>query len=345
MKTICSSLLLASLAGLFLHAPACAASYELSFQSMYAPTHASNINVLVPWAESFAKLTNGDLVVNFYPSEAIVESRDAFNALKTGMLDMGYWAPTRQPKSFPYSMLCQLPLLVHGPTHSLNTYWKMYEEIPEFKRDLDSAGPLLSLWGPAPTALFSVKAPIRTPADIHGKRILTILPNDTELIKAIGGVPVYVAPGDVYVGLQRGMGEAYYCALPYASGQRIMEVTKYVTILPLSGGLMPISINQMIYDMLPEKYRTLIMEQSGRALAEAVCQSLEDDIGKSIERFSQAGAEIIYLSEAEMAPFRQKIETLIDSYWIPLFKEYGVKDPERLIEQSYAISNSVLAAE
>lgn len=317
-----------------------AAKYELNMQSHYPPAHVSYRTVLTLWAQEVSA-KNPDLNINLFANGAILESKEVQDGLINGMLDMAGWNPAMDPKAFPYAMLGQLPMLYNNSKEGTDLAWKMVEQIPEFKDSLDKGGLFLTIWGPATTGFFSVKTPVHTPADIKGKRVLIMMPSDSEAIKALGGIPVFVAPGDIYVGLQRGMGEMCYSAWPMANGMRLQEVCKYASDLPLQGSLLPVAMSKMVADHLPPEIVGIVTQSAGKDLAYRVSTSLDDDVVTCKERFLEAGGEIITLTEAEIAMFKASTQDLVKTYWIPYLKTLGIKNAEELVAKVYTLSNEV----
>ena len=235
-----------------------------------------------------------------------------------------------------------LPFLTKNSRHGTAVLNTMYESLPEYKQDTDNVGVPLAMWSSASFGISSVNIPVRSPADIKGRRVLITGASDSVAIEAWGGIPVFVTPSDVYVGLQRGMGEMYYTAIPYQKGLRVMEVAKYITPLPSTANQMVLSINRDLYEDLSDEQKQLLHSETGRALSERIAENLDADVENSLKLFEEAGAQVVNLSPEELEAFLDGLRTSIDGYWVENLKEVGIKgDTKAWINKYYEIAESV----
>ncbi|MBO4317015.1 MAG: TRAP transporter substrate-binding protein DctP [Mailhella sp.] len=342
MKKLSLSLLAAAL--LFLGAGTShAEKYELNFQAAYAPAHTVYKNVLTPWCEEVSA-QHPDLKVLLFAQGAILEPKEVQDGLVNGMLDMSVMNCTFDAKKYPASFLGNLPMLYDSSAMGTEFGWRLYNELPEYKDTLEKCAHVFCMWAPATTGFFSAKSPIHTPDDLKGKRVLVMLPSDVEVIKVLGGIPVLVAPGDIYVGLQRGMGELTYTAWPMANGLRLDEVCKYVTLCPFAASLMPHGISHMTANNLPKDVLQVILDNSGTKLSDKVSKALDEDVANVQARFRAAGCELIELNAEQLAAFQDKAKALVESYWIPFLESIGLKNAKELVAKTYAIADEVRAA-
>ena len=320
-----------------------AEKYELNYQTPYSPAHTIQKNVMVPWCDEVSA-KHPDLKIVLYATGAILESKEVQDGLTNGMLDMASFFPTMDPKKYPASMLGNLPMISDNSTMGTSVAWRLMEEVPEYKADLEKCADVLTIWAPASTGFFSVKDPIRSPEDLKGKRILTNMPADVPSIKALGGIPVVVTPGDVYVGLQRGMGEAIYTAWPMANGLRLDEVCKYATACPFASSFLPMGISKMTAENLPKDILGILKENTGKYLSGKVSEALDQDVEGVKKRFKDAGVEIIELTPESLEAFQSIAKGLVDSYWIPYLESIGLQNAKELVAKTYAISDEVRAS-
>ena len=342
MKKISACLIAESLLT-FSALPSQAEKYELNFQSAYAPAHTIQKNVLAPWCDEVSA-KHQDLKVVLFALGSILEPKEVQDGLVNGMLDMSSMALTMDGKKYPTSFLANLPLLFESSQMGTQFGWRLYDEVPEYKADVEKCGHLLSIWAPAPFAFFSAKSPIYSPDDLKGKRVLIALPSDAEPMKALGAVPVLVTPGDMYVGLQRGMGEVAYTAWPMANSLHLGEVCKYATLCPFGSGLMPLGLSNLTMKHLPGDVLKVLEENAGRALSDQVAAALDEDTKNVQSRFKEAGCELIVPNDEQRAAFEAKAKELVNTYWIPYMESLGVKNAKELIAKAYAISAEVRAS-
>ena len=317
------------------------AAENLNFQSIYGPAQTQNTEILMPWAESFAQKTNGELVVHFFPVSALVDVYEAGHALEDGAIDIAGWPAQAAPKETPYGYLFNLPFLTKNAQQGTALAWHMYETMPELKNELEKVGKTLTMWTSAAYSLCSVKPPINKLSDLKEKRILYVDATTSVIIEALGGIPVFITPGDVYVGLQRGMGEVFFGAIPYAKGLKVQEVVKYCTVLPPYQTLMVTSMNNDLFADLKPEWQQLFLDSSGRELSMKVAQNLDEDVANCLKIFQEEGVTIINLEESELDNFKSAVEKTRESFWYDNVREIGLKeDHKTLIDKYYEISES-----
>ena len=337
LKSILSVLAL----GALFAAPAYAAPIEMNFQSAWSPAQKQNAEAIVPWAESFEKASNGDMKMHVFFAGGLVEANALVDSIKSGMVDAGGWVMTDY-KQMPYVFMTGLPYIMKDQAHAYRVVHKFLEEVPEFKAEVESVGVFLSGASSAPFMIASREVPIHTPADIKGKRVLYWAPTFAEYIEAWGGIPVQVAPGDIYVGLQRGMGEMFLCGVSCVKGARVQEFCKYATALEMaSSGLFPYSMNRELFEKdMTDEQRKLTMELS-KDLGKRVLDSFLKDVEGAYAEFEAAGCKVIRLNQDELALFAKDAQEYIIPKIERKAKEAGVADPQAVVEKYMKIAASV----
>ncbi len=318
-----------------------AATIEMNFQSAWQPAQKQNPDAIEPWAASFAERSGGDMVMHVFYTGGLVENSALPEAIRSGMVDAGGWTFIDQ-KKMPYFFLTQLPYIGKNQAHAFRVFKKLIEEVPELCAELESVGVLLSSSVSAPCMIASRDTEIKSISDIKGKRVLCAVPTFSEYVEAWGGIPVSVSPGDVYVGLQRGMGEMMLCGISCVKGTRVHEVCKYAVDLGMTfTGLFPYSMNRELFekDMTPEQ-QTLTMEIS-KDLGKNVLDSFLSDVANSYKEFEAAGCHVYRLGEAENAEFIKVTRDNIVPNLVRKAKEAGLTDPETVINRYLEIAASV----
>ncbi len=321
----------------FLLAGTAMAETEMTMQSLYLPNQTQQKEIVIPWAEDIKSATKGEVVINVFPNRSI--TKDTISAIKNGSLDIGGYTPSTFAKDNPYGTLLSLPGLLKDAKHGAAMSYALYERVPEFKAEVEAIGVPLAMWSATHVAMTSVNEPIRTPDDVKGKKILTLSPAFSTIIKAWGGVPVVVSSSDVYMGLQRGMGDAILCALPAQAGMKTMEVTKYLTLLPASLSSNIFTMNRDTWNELSDEERAYISSVSGRKLADRLANSLVADAEKVLQRFRDAGVQEVVLTPEELQKFIDLAKQTIETDWAKI--EIKGHDTREVIDMYYKLAAEV----
>jgi len=151
------------------------------------------------------------------------------------------------------------------------------------------------------------KKPIRTLEEFKGKRIRGYGEISTEMIKNLGGAPVFLSVGEVYIGLQRGTMDGVLTSLGTAFERKFYEVVKYC-LLFRDGELNvppPVLMNlKKLKEIPPELQNSLFQaNKEAQVWAFGQCQKGMEEflVGmkeKGMEVFSLSGEEKKRWSEA-----------------------------------------------
>ena len=321
--------------------PAYAAPLEINFQSAWQPAQRQNPDAIEPWVKSFAERSNGDMIMHLFYNGGLIETSALPDAIKSGMVDAGGWVFMDQ-KQMPYFFLTGIPYLAKDQAHSYRVFQQLIKDVPEFRAELEQVGVLLSSAVSAPWMIASRDKPVRSVEDIKGKRVLCAVPTFAEYVEAWGGIPVSVSPGDVYVGLQRGMGEMMVCGVSCVKGTHVHEVSKYATELGMtSSSCFPFSMNRELFEKdMTDEQRALTMELS-KDLGKKVLDSFLDDVANAYKEFEAAGCQVIRLNDEEMAAFKKATIDNMLPILLRKAKDAGVADPESIVKRFYDVAASV----
>lgn len=313
------------------------AKTEMNFQTLYQPGQVQYKEIMEPWAADITRATNGEVVIHVFANRSL--TKDTISSIKNGSLEIGGYSPSTFSKRFPYGSLIALPGLLKDARHGVRFSYALYDKSPEFKKEIDSVGVPLALCTSTDLAFSSVHDPIRSPEDLKGKKVLVITPSFTTILKAMGAIPIQVNSGDVYIGLQRGMADAFYGALPFQEGLKVMEVVKYLTPVPLTLAPNVIAMNRDVFDKLTGEQQDYILKASGKVFAEKLANSLHEEAIKAKDAFRAAGVEVIELTPDQQAAFDR-----IATSTLPDWEETKVKgNVKEVIRMYYDLAKEVEA--
>lgn len=311
-----------------------AAGLEMNFQGAYSPA-------IVEWLKSIGTISKGEMKMHYFQPGSIVSSSTAFDGIRNGLLDAGSWTASEVKKT-PYAYLGSLPYLAKDQAHAYRVFMKMYEELPEFRKDLEKAGVFLGLSVSGPIHIVAKDAPVHTPADVNGKRVLVTSGSFAEYVKAWGGIPVQVSLGDIYTSLERGMGDMFVCGVACVKSTSVQEFCKYSTSIGQTfSNVLPYSMNRDLFEAdMVEEEQAVIMEAS-RELGRNVLNASMHEAESIYAKFREVGMEVYFPSEEEMKEWRGLAMGNIESQWHHRLKAAGVKDPEKWIKKFYDFAASV----
>jgi TRAP-type C4-dicarboxylate transport system substrate-binding protein len=99
--------------------------------------------------------------------------------------------------------------------------------------------------------------PINTLDDLKGKKIRVFAVSQADYVNALGGEAVFIPLGDLYVSLERGLADGAITGPESGAGQKLWEVTKYVTDLRLGAGSGFVVVSNKSYNALSDKNKAV----------------------------------------------------------------------------------------
>ena len=181
---------------------------------------------------------------------------------------------------------------------------------------------------------FSLNSPIRTPADLRGKK-MRIQSSKVleEEIRSVGGLPQVMAFSEVYQALQTGVVDGTENPISNLYTQKMYEVQKYLTLTEHGYLGYAVIVNKKFWDGLPADIRAQLddaMEQATRYANQIA--KVENE--SSLEAVKKSGKTTVYVPTKEerlafkkaMMPVHQKMESRISKEVIQsVYKDTGFK--------------------
>jgi len=128
----------------------------------------------------------------------LAKGTDSWNAVKTGMADMGWCVHGFWPDMTPLADVMNLPNLQFKTAEKgSEVLWKLYEKYPEFQAQFKDVH-VLVLHTSSPYFLITTKKQIKTLEDIKGMKIRALGGVATDQLKALGAVPMLIPMADTY---------------------------------------------------------------------------------------------------------------------------------------------------
>jgi TRAP-type C4-dicarboxylate transport system substrate-binding protein len=211
---------------------------ELKVAYHLPPVHVQHKNVLVPWSEELKKRTEGRVTAKLFPAELLGKVTEMYDMVLKGTCDVGWLISTYYPGRHPLEEAFHLPFLIppgaDNPTgrRIRDAVYKKFL-IPYHYKDVKV------LWTGRfePNVLHLAKKPVRTMEDMKG--LVVGFPGGRlmpKFIAAVGGSPEQVTVVDMYTAMERGMIAGQIIPLEAQLGFKLIEVTKFITMLNLGSG-------------------------------------------------------------------------------------------------------------
>lgn len=287
-----------ALAGVLAAGPA--AAVELKLAHFMSPKHPMDRFIMRPWTKEIAKASGGSLTVKIYPGGALGKGPVAqFKRAVDGIADITFGLQGFTSKLFPRTGIIELPGVSKTAEIAANRLWDAFPKLaPEYKRVK-----VLAMWTNESQVLMTRKKPVRSIADMKGLKFRVPSKTQSNAIKALGGVPVFMPINRVYNALNTGVIDGVMTGPSTIGSFKFHEVAKYFTVgLPIGRSPFFLVMNRGVWNNLSAEHKALVEKTTGRALSVKASKFYMKAGKKGLAIVANSKKhEIIRLSDAEMA--------------------------------------------
>ena len=285
------------------------------------------------WAKEVNKRTEGRVVVEVFPANALAEQKSAIEMMQAGVVD-GYMISLGvHRRLFPVSEVSALfglafPDTVEGYLAHAKTFRDSIDKYPVIANELKDFKLIFDIIN-SNNVLLSTKPGIRLPTDLKGLK-LGSSGSGIELAKRMGGAGVFCIPPETYQKLQTGVIDAVPIHFLAIGEFKLYEVAKYVYDLPWGQSELPFLMNKSSWNKIPAKDQKIIMD------AGIIGQRVTFEAGakRTIEgrqAFLNAGGTIYEPTNAERAQWRKEFSFFWDQ-WVKERESAGVKNARDILD-------------
>ncbi|MEP7057418.1 MAG: TRAP transporter substrate-binding protein [Caldimonas sp.] len=323
MKSLRSFASLAAALAFALCASNSFAQTTLTMSSWVGPNHALTRDVLMVWAQSVEKATQGRVKFEMLPKHPSA-APGTFDAVRDGLVDVSFVTASYTPARHPLPLLAELPGA--GATAEINSvafsriHWKYLQAANEYK-----GVKLLGVFTHGPGQMFTVKKPVTSVADLAGMKVRTGGGIAEAAAKALGASPLVKPAPESYELLSSGVADATFFPSESIRSFNLDKVVKYATFFP--GGFYSSAfgffMNEDKWNKLPKQDQDAILSVSGEVLARLAGRAWDAADKGGIDALKAANVTIIEASPAFVADVRKRTEPLVQD-WIKSANAKGV---------------------
>lgn len=286
-----------------------AQTFELKATHFLPPNHVFH-KELTRWGEELAKASNGRLTLKVFPSSQMGPTPRQFDLVRTGVADIGVGLTGATPGRFPLTEVSNLPFIV---TTSAKSSKAMTELAPKYLAQEFAGVKVLQITLTPPLKFHMTKAKFNSLADFKGLRIRYAGELFAESIKAFGGTPVAVPPGEVVDAMGKGTVDGAMFPHEGAQSFQVGTVAKFSYEPGINAASFFWVMNPASYEKLPSDLRALIDNSTGPATAERIGKELDDGETTGRNYLSSKGVEIVTFSETMRKEMGTAVKPIIDS--------------------------------
>ena len=297
---------------------AIAEEITLKVHHFLGPTSNQQQNLLEPWCAKIAKESNNRLKCQIYPSMQLGGTPpQLFDQARDGVVDMVWTLPTYQAGRFTKSEVFELPFLTKNATTASPALWEYVQKnaLDEFK----GTKVILMHMHDGATLHFGKVGP-KTLEDLKGLKVRAPSRLGSNVIKALGMVPVQMPAPQVPESIAKGVVDGAMIPWEVMTPLKLQEITKFHVDVPAglqkpSNSIFALVMNQKKYDSLPADLKKVIDANSGLEASKWAGKVFDGPEGPARKLAADQGGTFITITPAEYARWKKATDQ-VDDEWM-----------------------------
>ena len=258
--------------------------------------------------------TNGAIDVEIYDSAQLYKDKEVPAAVGSGAIEAGVASLTRYVGDAPVVDVFYMPFL-------LNSEAKVRAAVAEgsvvrttIEKEVAKTGGQILYWQAYGGAvLLSKGGPIRTPADMKGKKARVFGKTLGDFVTAAGGAPTLISGSEQYLAYQRGTVDIGMTGVSGVKSRKLWEVMDTITVTNHADIEFVVVVNTDWWNGLSSEIQGHI-----RAAANVAQESVRDAMTQ-IETDAYAAAKangmtVVELTDQELEAWKAVSQPVYDSY-------------------------------
>lgn len=277
-------------------------------------------NFATQGAMDFAKLvkerSEGKLNITVHPGGALgYKGPDMLRVVKDGLVPIGEMLLGYVAGAEPILDLSTMPFLVSDfkEAHLLGLVSR-----PTMEKVFTKWNQKMLYWHFWPGAGIYTKKPVESIEDLRDLKIRAFNAESTEWVKAVGGKPLTMPWGDVYMALFTGGIDAVLTSSVSGVDGKFWEATPHFTNLGFTFGYSAVTVNMNAWNKLPDNLKKVLTEAGQEMETKQENRAISSDQG-ALAELTKHGVKVREVSST----FRQQCIKLSEPIWANWVKRAG----------------------
>ena len=274
--------------------------------------------------EMLEKKSNGNIKLTPYFMNSLSPMPEKFNSTVDGIADISEGIVFINPGRFPLSEMLMLPELgLDTAERAGKAWWHLYKTMPAMQKEYKGVK-MLFLHASPKMMLATKNKEIKTEEDMKGLKVWAPGRTPAKTAKALGMTPVALAPGEVYLALDKGVVDGTSSDFEINESRRFYEITKYmVTNLQITQSTFFVIMNKGVWNGLPEDVKKVFEKYTGDWAVEFYGKTRDKGEEHSREFLQKKGVQFTQLSPEESARAKE-----VEAIFHKMGWEYQYEPPE-----------------
>lgn len=267
--------------------------------------------IWLPWVKKMNALGEGMFKIEVYVGGALNRvPPKQYKILKDGVADIAFVMPSYTPGTFSDDAVVEIPFISDKAIDGSLAVHNLLKK--GMLKNYDTIVPLMLATGQQ-YAIHST-FPIRTPADLKGKKIRAAGQIQHFMAQSFGAAPIGMPVTKIAESMSRGVIQATTNEWNAMRTFKIEDVAKYHCMLPMGSVTFLLAMNKDSFNKLPKKAQDIFMnhqEYTARLWADQMDMSL-DEHNKKIK--ADPKHHVYYPTAAETEEWKKAIAPAVESW-------------------------------
>jgi len=267
------------------------------------------IGFLNGWGEEIQKRTKGRVTLEVAYGGVMAPAPEHYHLAVKGLADISHVGLPYTPGRFPMAEVIEMPIGRTSEATYSRALWELYKK-GYFDTDFKEVK-ILYLAAVGPYDYHMGKKPVRTLADVKDLKIRASGKVHTEVVKALGSVPVGMPAPEIYSALDKGVIDGAFVPWSFMKTFRTDPVTKYVNEMGVGGFGHALVMSKTCYGKLPPDIRKIVDD---------ICEKGAMVAGETFAACAKEAREVLF--KGEIIPFPAADVPKVDAALTPIWKKW-----------------------
>ncbi len=268
------------------------------------------------WLDEVEERSGGSIKFDRFWDATLLKATETVEGLKDGRADVSQVLPTVYAGRFPLTSVGELPYeSSNAPAVSDTLATLGAEDGSPLRQEWEKQGLIPLSFSIGASSALATKDPIRTAADLRGKR-LRAHDRGSRVLQPAGANLVNIELAEIYGSMERGLVKGIYgIPFSFAGPLKFQEVANHFTDLGIGVSTVnALAISKQKWDSLSADQQKVIQEVNSEApkKIEEIEAQFDDESCKAVK---DANRELFVLPEAEAKKIADAGKAAVDAAW------------------------------
>lgn len=306
-KILCTTAIMAAMA-------TGAAAAEKMRISLQLPLTSHLGENLVLFEKEVEARTGGAIDVEIYDSAQLYRDKEVPAAVGSGAIEAGVASLTRYVGDAPVVDVFYMPFLFNSEDKVRAAVAEGSPVRTTIEEEVAKTGGQILYWQAYGGAVMLSKGgPIRTPADLKGKKVRVFGKTLGDFVTAAGGAPTLVSGSEQYLAYQRGTVDVGMTGVSGVKSRKLWEVMDTITVTNHADIEFVVVVNTEWWNDLSAELQGQIRDAANVA-QENVRDRMSQIEADAYAAARENGMTVVELTDADLAAWKAVAQPVYDSY-------------------------------